>query len=271
MSKFAILPQLQHIVKKILRFLKVLFIGHDHYHPTNKLRPAIWHQYTHLKGVWTNKHYTDFGLERLIRLFLAVSLFLYPGLYIKAFFSRFGLIIRKLAVEVYVVFKLILPIIFFKFHLTRYLWAPIVSGYMLSETIVYLAALIYLSNEFAKPISYRRSLTALFINYIEICLDFAVIYSYCNYNIPGFFEHKLANGMQIIYFSFSTSATVGYGDITPIHEFGQWLVISQIIIFLVFVGLFINFFAAKVQDPTYNDSELNYVKRKRRQVDELEH
>jgi hypothetical protein len=257
-------------VKKILRFIQVLFIGQVHYHPTNKLRPAIWHQFLHLKGVWTNKHYTDFGLERLIRLFLAVSLFLYPGLYIKSFFGRYGLIVRKIAVEFYVVFKLFLPIIFFELHVTHYIWAPVISGYLLTETIVYLAALIYLSNEFARPISYRRSLTALFINYIEICLDFAVIYSYCNYNIPGFFKQKLVNGMQVVYFSFSTSATVGYGDITPVHQFGQYLVIAQIMIFLVFVGLFINFFAAKVQDPTYNDSEQNYVKRKRKEVDEME-
>jgi hypothetical protein len=76
--------------------------------------------------------------------------------------------------------------------------------------------------------------------------------------------------MQVVYFSFSTSATVGYGDITPVHQFGQYLVIAQIMIFLVFVGLFINFFAAKVQDPTYNDSEQNYVKRKRKEVDEME-
>lgn len=129
---------------------------------------------------------------------------------------------------------------------------------MAFETVLYLATLIFLSNEFARPISYRRSLTTLFIKYIEVCLNYGVIYSYCNSAIPDFFKEKLTTDPQAVYFSFATSATVGYGDIETKKAFGQYLVISQIILFLVFVALFINFFASKVQDPTYYNAKPTY-------------
>ncbi len=253
----AILKKTQ-MIHRISNFIRILLLGQEHSKPKNKLRPAIKNQCLNVKRIWNNEHYNDFGIERLIRLFLALLLFIFPGLYIRAVFSKFGLLGRKLSVEFYVILKLILPIIFFKLDWTNNVIVAIISAIMAIETIIYLAALIFLSNEFARPISYRRSLTTLFINYIEVCLDYAVIYSYCNFAIPGFFKEKLTTDIQAVYFSFVTSATVGYGDILVVKPFGQYLVISQVILFLVFVGLFINFFTSKVQDPTYYNAKPTY-------------
>ncbi len=224
-------------------------------HPRNPIQDQI----VHLQRVWNNKHYYDFGIERLIRLTLALSLFLFPGIYIKSLFNRFGIVARKLSIDFYVLFKFFLPLIFFYFHLTKYTFTVFMAVYMGLETMVYLASLIYLSNEYPQPISYRRSLTALFINYIEICFDYGVIYSYCNHNLPHFFKEKLISGMQLVYFSFATSATVGYGDITPVHKLGQMLVITQIIIFMIFVGLFINFFASRIHNTKYHNNERDFL------------
>jgi hypothetical protein len=246
------------VTNKIRQFIRTLLLGQEHSQPTNKLRPALKNQWLNVKRIWTNEHYNDFGLERIIRLTLAISLFAFPGLYIRAFFGKFGLLGRKLGVELYVLIKLFLPIIFFKLNWTDNLAVAVFSGIMAFETVLYLATLIFLSNEFARPISYRRSLTTLFINYIEVCLNYGVIYSYCNSAIPNFFKEKLTTDLQAVYFSFATSATVGYGDIVTTNAFGQYLVISQIILFLVFVALFINFFASKVQDPTYYNAKPTY-------------
>jgi hypothetical protein len=246
-------------LEKIKQFIRVLLVGYAQLPASKHQRHPILNQYFHLKRVWTSRHYADFGIERLIRLFLAAILFVFPGLYFRAVFSSLGLIARKIAVDFYVLIKMMIPVIFFYLHLTSYLPVAIFSAYMGAETLVYLASLIYLSNEFAQPISYRRSLTALFFNYIEICLDYAVIYSYCNCNLPHFFKEKLTSGMQAVYFSFATSATVGFGDIAPVHKLGQALVITQIIIFLIFVGLFINFFSSRIHDNTqYREKERNY-------------
>ena len=246
------------MIKKINEFLLTLFLGQNHSRPKNKLRPALKNQWLNVKRIWNNEHNNDFGLERIIRLFLALSLFIFPGIYVRDFFGRFGLLGRKLGVEFYVITKLILPIIFFKLDLTNNLFITIISAIMIIETVIYLTTLIFLSNEFAKPISYRRSLTSVFINYIQICLDYAVIYSYCNSSIPNFFNNKLTTDIQEIYFSFVTSATVGYGDIFVKNSLGQFLVITQIILFLFFAGLFITFFASKVNDPTYYNAKPTY-------------
>lgn len=246
------------MTNKIKEFLLTLLLGQPHSRPTNNLRPALANQWLNVKRVWNNEHHKDFGLERLVRLTLALLLFVFPGLYIRAFFGQFGLLGRKLGIELYVIVKLCLPIIFFKLDWTDNIIVAVITGVMAIETVLYLSSLIFLSNEFAKPISYRRSLTTVFINYIEICLDYAVIYSYCNYNIPNFFKEKLTTDIQAIYFSFVTSATVGYGDIVTTHSFGQLLIVSQIILFLFFVGLFISFFASKVHDATYYNAKPTY-------------
>jgi hypothetical protein len=127
------------------------------------------------------------------------------------------------------------------------------------ETVLYLSALIFLSNEFAQPISYRRSLIGIFINYVEVCLDYAVLYSYCSIKDPCFFDSgNTITTMQAAYFSFVTSATVGYGDLAVTNSCEYSLVISQIILFLVFIALFINFFASKAQDATYHSARSRY-------------
>ncbi len=210
------------LLKSIKRFFAILFLGQEHARPINHLRPAIKNQWLNVLRIWRNKHYKDFGLERIIRLTLAFSQFIFPVLYVRHFFSSGGLLGRKIGVEVYVILKLFLPLIFFKLDLTSNFWVALFTAYMTLDTIFYLACLIFLSNEFASPISFRRSLTAIFINYIELGLDYAVIYSYCNFNIPGFFKEKLTTDMQAIYFSFVTSATVGYGDIVTTKPFGQF-------------------------------------------------
>lgn len=255
------------MLKKLKYFISVLFLGQKHTRPKNKLRPAIKNQCFNVKRIWHNKHYNDFGIERLVRLILALLQFIFPGLYIRSAFGKLGLLGRKLGVEFYVIIKLILPIIFFKFDLTNNIIVVIIASYMAIETIIYLATLIFLSNEFAQPISYRRSLLTLFINYLEICFDYAVIYSYCNLTIPGFFNEKLTTDLQTVYFSFVTSATVGYGEIVVKTALGQYLVISQIILFLMFIGLFINFFTSKIQDQTYYNAKPTYSDKFHKQND----
>jgi hypothetical protein len=150
----AILKNTTTMFKHINNFIRMLLLGQEKSQPTNKLRPAIKNQWLNVKRIWTNEHYNDFGIERLIRLTLALLLFIFPGLYIRAIFSKFGLLGRKLGVEFYVLIKLALPIIFFKLDWTNNIIVVAIVVVMAIETVVYLAALIFLSNEFARPISY---------------------------------------------------------------------------------------------------------------------
>lgn len=232
-------------------FWRTLLLGQEHARPTRKLRRACKNQKYNVARVWRNTRYDDSGIERLIRLTLVWMQWLTGGLWVRHLADvvpkESNLQTRKLWVEGYVLFKLALPIIFLFSKVTGSGIVAFVAAYMASETVVYLASLIFLSNEFAEPISSRRSLVTLFINYVQVSLDYAVVYSHYSINIKGFLSQDLEVPVKAIYFSFVTSATVGYGDIYPCTEGGWLLVVSQIILFLVFVALFINFFAAKLQ------------------------
>lgn len=240
------------------QFLETLLLGQEDARPINDLNKVIENQKDTIKSIWNNTNYRDFGLERLLRLGLALLYFATPGFWVRVLSQKLGIIGRKLSIEVYVLAKLFLPIVFFAFKLANNWLVAIISGVMILETLHYLATLIFISTEFVKPISYRRSLVLLFINYMEICLNYAVIYACCNVKILPFFKYPIHSAIEAIYFSFATSATVGYGDIVVVHPLGQILVITQIILFLVVVALFLNFFASKVQDLSYYNTNLKF-------------
>ena len=245
-------------------FFRTLFLGQVHARPTRRLRPAIKNQRYNVARVWRNTRYDDSGIERIIRLMLVWAQWLTGGLLVRWLADVVpknpNLQKRKLWVEGYVLFKLFLPLFFLFSKLTYSTTALVFSYYMSIETVVYLLSLIFLSNEFAEPISSRRSLVTLFVNYAQVSLDYAVVYSHYSSVIKNFLSQDLKSPIKAIYFSFVTSATVGYGDIYPCTEGGWLLVISQIILFLVFVALFINFFAAKLQSNYYITNPKKRVK-----------
>ena len=90
--------------------LKKLIFGK--YDSNHKLKPAIKNQAKNVKRIWNNKTYKDFGIERILRLFLVSIQFIFPALYIRHISGLFGLLQRKIFVELYVLIKLCLPLIF---------------------------------------------------------------------------------------------------------------------------------------------------------------
>ncbi|MEI6821425.1 MAG: potassium channel family protein [Bacteroidota bacterium] len=241
--------------KKAKNFARTLVMGKIK--DSKQLKPALNKHWYNTQRIWRNIHYKDFGIERIIRLFLAFSLFLFPGLYVKHFSGKLGLIPRKLSVELYVIFKFLLPLLFFKLHLTSNIIVVYITIYFTIETVLYLASMIYLSDIMGNPITYRRSLTMLFINYVEIGLGYSVVYYYLNATIIGFFNVKLVSALQAIYFSFTTSATIGFGDIHPLTNLGRILVLTQVALFFIFVGLFLNFYSSKVHEVSYFNEHHN--------------
>jgi len=246
-------------VKRINNFLITLFLGNNI--PDKNIRPAIQNQVRNVKQVWNNETYNDFGVERLFRLFLTLFQFFSIGLYVRHISGWFGLLGRKVGVEILVLAKLAFPILLLTCGWTAPTWTANVAAYLLVDTIIYLNYLIFLTDVNTKPITYKRSLVTLFHNYIEVALNFAVIYSHCNLVYKEFFSRQLKNNFESVYFSFITTATVGYGDIYPNTTFGQFLTVSQVILFFIFVGLFLNFYASKVETKSYFNEELKFKKR----------
>ena len=78
-----------------------------------------------------------------------------------------------------------------------------------------------------KPIaSYQRPVMAL-RSYAGIMLDFSILYLL----LPTSFwkdNHSFAHIMEAMYFSGVTITTLGYGDISPVHWFSQFLAVFEV-------------------------------------------
>jgi hypothetical protein len=207
---------------------------------------AIEKRFYNIKSIWSNEYDNDVGIEKFLRLFLAVSQFFFPGLYIKEVFSKKWYPYQDLAVDVYVLFKLAFPIVMVLngWQYNHFLFCLLI--WFMIETMLYIPTLIFASDAIARPRSYRRSMLLLFINYTEIIFDFGFIYAAGNY-LNKSFDYWF----DPIYFSFITSATIGFGDYFPATSAGKFLVSFQSTLFILFVALFLNFFSGKVESKGY--------------------
>jgi len=230
-----------------------LFYGKPEYN--KRLKVTAYRSYgINVRKIWNNERHHDIGFEKILRLILVSIQLFFPGIHIRNFFGKRGMITRNLAIEFYVLFKTILPLIFLFTGYYHHLSAVIISCYLLIETIVYVSSLIFVSDMFVRPRSYRRNILMLFLNYMEISLCFAVIYAGLNLlgdHIPG--DHSYAV-IDYIYFSIVTSTTIGYGDIHPITAVGKMMVCIQAVMVVAFIVLFLNFFGSKVE-TLQNDDE----------------
>ena len=205
-----------------------------------------------IKSIWDNDHEDDNGIEKIFRLLLSSSQLLFPGIYIKYFSRKKGIEYQDLAIDIYILIKVAFPITILIYQWYTIDWVVIVMMYLFLETIFYIPTLIFASDLFSRPRSYRRSMLLLFFNYLEIVLAYAVFYSCGNYlNKP--FEHWF----DAVYFSIITSSSIGYGDFHPVLPMGKFLVSTQALLFLFFIVLFLNFFSTKVKSRGYFDLENN--------------
>ncbi len=203
-----------------------------------------------IKAIWNNNHQDDNGLEKLIRLFLSSSQLFFPGIYIKYFANKKGHHYQDLALDFYVLAKVIFPVIILKNNFQNSNVAIYLMVYLLLETVLYIPTLIFASDLFSRPRSYKRSMLLLFFNYLEVVFAFGVLYS-----IGSQMNKPFISWFDPIYFSIITSNSIGYGDYYPITEYAKVLVSIQSMFFLSFVVLFLNFFSTKVKTKGYFNHE----------------
>jgi len=230
------------------RFLYKLFFGNPEYNKLIRYSAYQSHRKNFLR-IWNNERHHDIGFEKLLRLFLVAVQFIFPGIHVRNFFGKYGLIRRNVAIEFYVLFKTCLPVFFLYSGLYRYKITVIISSYLLLETICYVSSLIFVADMFVKPRSYRRNILMLFLNYMEISLCFAVVYA--GLHLLG---NAPASIFDYIYFSVVTSTTIGYGDFHPITGLGKLVVCIQAVMVVAFIVLFLNFFGSKVE-TLHNEEE----------------
>lgn len=229
-------------------FLKKILIGKKAA-DEKKADNAYKQQVISLKEIWNDRTY---GVERVFRLFLCLVQFIYPTLLVRSIFGGLGTTFRKLAVEFYIIIKLLFPVFVLVSGLYRYNFVIIIVVYLLSETIFHILNLIFLSDIYSVSVSYRRSILFLFLHYIEVVLDFSTIYL-------GFdLLNKTLTPVSAVYFSFVINTTLGFGEYYPKGSAGQIVAIFQLMIFIMFVVLFINYFSSSSHSATGTNSGKNH-------------
>lgn len=203
-----------------------------------------------IRAIWNNDHQDDNGIEKIVRLFLSFSQLIFPGLYIKYLANKKGYEYQDIALDIYVLAKVVFPLLILCNNWQENKILIGIMIYVVTETVLYIPTLIFASDLFSRPRSYKRSMLLLFFNYLEIVIAFAVLYT-CGNNMNVPFEHWF----DAIYFSIVTANSIGFGDYYPISTFGKVLVSIQAMFFLSFVVLFLNFFSTKVKSKGYFDNE----------------
>lgn len=244
-------------------FVYKLFLGNS---KANVYKPSSFYkkQGQNLLNIWHNKVYNDFGIERIFRLILQIIAYFTPAGVVRYLTGTENLIIRKLGIEVYAISKLFFICVAFALNLTENAFVLVIIIILTLDTIHFLIARVFLNDVFREAISHKRSLIMTVINYVEICLCFAFIYSYLddtNHQLdnPTFhissdipqIEKGHLNDNQTIYFSFITAATIGYGDISPRDPLAMKLVIIQTLISLFFIVVFISNIINKLNEDTF--------------------
>jgi hypothetical protein len=229
--------------------LAKLLIGNVTRLPQSKYNP-LEKRILNIKSIWNNDHQDDNGIEKIIRLFLSFSQLLFPGIYIKYLASKKGSEYEDLALDFYILLKVAFPIFLLVFEWHQYLFLVWIMIYLLLETILYIPTLIFASDLFSRPRSYKRSMLLLFFNYLEIVFAYAVLYSTGNH-----LNQPLDRWTDAVYFSIITSSSIGYGDFHPVTTYGKFLVSTQALLFLFFVVLFLNFFSTQIKSKGYFDHE----------------
>jgi hypothetical protein len=242
-------------------FIKLIFGTHR---PESKPRSVYQKEKIAFLRIWNNKTYNDFGLERIVRLALHLLSFIMPGTIIRQLCGRKHLLYRKVVIEAYSLFKICWYMALFELDLTTSTTALVVSIILTIDTIHFMFSKIFLNDIHQQPISFKRTLLMTLINIMEVMLCFAFIYSYIDdtNTVPGRYifstGHQLTD-LQTIYFSFVTSATIGYGDIAPKDPLVIKLVILQIMLSLFFLVIVITTITNRLHDDTfYNKRKETY-------------
>ncbi len=167
-------------------------------------------RWTNFTSIWHNTYEEDAGLEKAVRLFLSLSQFLFPGMYIKHLFWRRGPLYQDFATEVFVLAKTGFPLMVMYAGWEQHPLAYWLAVWFMVETLMYIPTLIFASDLFESPRSYRRSKLLLFLNYQEVVFTFALIhFAGRSFNIP-----LRIGRMRCTRVSRSPS-TIGFGDYYP--------------------------------------------------------
>ena len=218
------------------RTIRKLFIGNDLDDEATR-HSTLRRRWENVVAIWNNTYEEDAGLEKLVRLLLAFSQFLFPGVYIKHLFWRQGARYQDLAMELFILAKTALPLAVMSTGMERQPLLYWLVVWLMLETLLYIPTMIFASDALPTPRNYRRAKLLIFLNYLEVVFSFALLHLAGQY-----FNQPLATWTDAAYVSFMVTSTIGFGEYFPITGMGKLLVSLQSLFYLSYIALFISFF-----------------------------
>ncbi len=221
----------EHVPNHARRF----FLGRAE--PAGTIRySTLQRRWDNVLAIWNNTFEEDAGLEKLVRLLLALSQFIFPGAYIRHLFWRKGAAYQELAIEFYVLLKTVLPVVLLWQGWEQNTWAYALVVWFLLETVLYIPTMIFASDALSSPRSYRRTKLLVFINYLEVVFAFALFHMEGQY-----FNTLLSHWTDSLYISFVVTSTIGFGEFYPVTGYGKLIICLQSLFYLSYLALFISF------------------------------
>ena len=187
-----------------------------------------------------------FGIDYLFRLFLCFGLMFMPAMFVRLISGCFGYLSRKISIEAFAIGK---PF-FLGLILLNGLFLDraclFITGVLFVNLYLYLLGLVFLKRFYTQPVSHSRSMLLLIINFVEMTIAFAIFYGYSKSIYSS--SVVINDPLSLLYFSFVTAATVGYGDMAPATDVGKMLVVFQILSSLGFISLFLATFVTNLNE-----------------------
>jgi hypothetical protein len=226
-----------------MSLIKKIFVGNSKIIYNSE--GAISRRVKNLRIIWNNEYHEDVGIERLLRLFLAASQFVFLGTYLRELFGK-TTISRDLSIDFLVVFKIAFSLVVVKYGLYNNWFCLGILIWFLLETVLYIPTLIFASDYLSRPRSYRRAMILFFFNFIEVNLSYASLYSKF-----GILNKENTHWFDSVYFSFVVSSSTGFGDLYPVDFNSKLILVSHTIISIMFIVLFLNSFSSKMEITGY--------------------
>ena len=247
----------------------------------NIAKPYYATQCKRLKEIRKNEKYKAFGIEWTVRVILQFAAIFVPSGLVKCLSNGQPLLTRRKHIEMFAFAKVLLAYGLVRLGLANSFWVLLIIIILCLDTLHALLSRIFLDFEWREVVSYKRNMIMVFVNYIEVVLCFAAIYQYCDNNqdlhqgAAFVINNQISVGtshltpVQVIYFSFITAATIGYGDISPSAGLVQNMVTLQVIVSLFFIVVIVGNVMANLgndgflnrnpnsTDPIPDDSKLN--------------
>jgi len=214
------------------QFLKALVIGPG-YSLSRDTKNTLCCMIQDRGEIW---HDDTFGLLRIVRLILSHIQFANVFNLICSMLDLIHPILSRLFTDLYVIFKLIAPIVMMRLWPEATCWTAFFAWYVIIETIIYLYTQILVTTSMSGPQSNIRTFLMILVDYMTVNLCFAYLY-YGYHLVSG-----VNNPLEAFYFSIVAGSTTGFGDKLPTSATGYRIVSIQILSTFSFLVAFFAYF-----------------------------